>query len=128
MFGGGFSKLGPCCVVSLYGFNSELWNTGCIFQLSGNFNRQLVEEVHNTLNGPYRRGASLCFGWVVCRFVPSSQTCSPCVKVCVANSGPRLVISFAANCRAAVTSFRICSRYLTRSSAFWFLVWRYGGG
>ena len=48
--------------------------------------------------------------------------------MCKGECGPEECISFAVRCNAAVTCLWICSKYLTHSSAFWFLVWRYGGG
>ena len=64
-----------------------------------------------TLNGPYCHGASLVFGWVVCRFVASRRTRSSLWDVWVGFCGPPLLISLVARCKAAVTSLHICSKY-----------------
>ena len=89
-------KLGPWAFVSVYGLSKELWNTGWIFICGGSSNLQLVGDAHRTLNGPYRRGASLALGWVVCRLVDSSNTMSSLWKVCEIYGGPLFFISYVA--------------------------------
>ena len=85
-------------------------------------------EAHITLNGPYRHGANLVLGWVVCKFVASRRTRSSLWNVWVGFCGPLLHISLAARCRAAVTSLHICSRYWTCLSTLCSLVCKYKGG
>ena len=81
-----------------------------------------------TLNGPYHRGASLVFGWVVCRFIASRRTRSSLWNLWVGFCGPLLLISLVARCKAAVTSLHICSKYWMSTSTLCSLVCKYKGG
>jgi hypothetical protein len=75
----------------------------------------LVGVVFRILNGPWRLGASLAFGWVVLTFVPSSQTCWFAVNFCDGVVGPFRFMTSVATCSAVETSQRIWSRVLSRS-------------
>jgi hypothetical protein len=78
MSGGGFIKLGPCSFVFLYGKRYDVWKTLWIFHDLGSWSwyaTWLMALI--TLNGPYLLAQSLCVGWVVFRFLASSQTLFP---------------------------------------------------
>ncbi len=116
MSSGGLVKLGPWAVVSLYGETRDLWNTGCMHQFLGNWSLQLIPQVDNTLKGPCHWGASLAFGWVVWTLVPSSQTRSLGLNLCVSMETWGRFMTLAATFSAAVTLDLICSRMWRHSS------------
>ena len=78
MSGGGNANAGPWVSVSWYGDNREVWNTGCIFQVTGSFSRyDSRDRTFSIINGPSLFGENfrgLLGKW---RFVASSQTLSP---------------------------------------------------
>jgi hypothetical protein len=85
-------------------------------QCLGNWSHELVGVVLRILNGLWRLGASLAFGWVVLTFVPSSQTCWFVVNFCDGVGGPFCFMTSIATCSAAETSRHIWSKTLSRSS------------
>jgi len=84
-------------------------------QCLGSWSHELVGVVLRILNGPWRLGASLAFGWVVLMLVPSSQTCWFMVNFCDGVVGPFHFITSVATCNAVETLRRIWSKALSRS-------------
>ena len=89
---------------------------GWMCQCLGNWSCELVVVVLRILNGPWRLGASLAFGWVVLTFVPLSQTCWFVVNFCNSVVGPFRFITSVATCSAVETLRCIWSKTLNWSS------------
>jgi len=65
-----------------------LGKTGWICQIFGSWRWEFVSLEVRTLNGPWRRGASLALGWVVLTLVPSSHTSWLGENCCDGEGGP----------------------------------------
>src|SRR5580693_8710809 len=93
-----------------------MWKTGWIFHWGGNSSRTATgETILVTLNGPWRRGASLAVPYASGRFFPSSHASCPIVQ-----RFGRVFVRWATLLRAwmAISLFRcMLDRY---SSAVWF--------
>jgi len=72
-------KLGPCCLVSLYGIRREAWKTLCIFQWGGSQSLYTTFDTWAaTSKGLYCLGDSFRVTLAgSLRLVPSNQTLDP---------------------------------------------------
>src|SRR6266702_8972500 len=113
---------------STYGEIKELWKTGWMRQVFGNWSLQLTPQVDRILKGPCRLGASLALGCVVWMLVPSNQTKSPILNSQNMVGDLEFFITSAATFSAEVTSLRIWFRVFSLSSAAGILVVKWMGG